>query len=171
MVPSLSVTSNQVNKPPSCRVTTMEKSGVSTWIPLTFIPLVMTIKSKNGAPTRENALVQLWLTKSGEKPRETERVLLAHTQTVKVQELLQLTTTTGILLFAPMMAQSQLELSKDSRIHLCMSCRTHSNGSRQLSIVQMAIGSLQDPMTPTFTSTMSITDTLLQALAKNIMQH
>ena len=121
MVPSLSVTSNLVNKPPLCRVTTMEKSGVSTWTPLTFTPLVMTTKSKSGAPTRENALVPPWLTSNREKPEEIELVLLAATQTVKVQELLQLTTPTGILLFAPMMVQSQLELSKGSRIHLSMS--------------------------------------------------
>jgi hypothetical protein len=59
MALSLSVILNLESRRHSCKVTMMEKSGDSTWTQLSFTPLVMTIKLKNGTQMRENALEQL----------------------------------------------------------------------------------------------------------------
>jgi hypothetical protein len=99
----------------------MEKCGDSTWTELTFTHLVMTIKSKNGIPMPEHALVLQLSIKNRGKLEEIELVLLVATQIVRVQERSPLTTFSVTSLFAQTMVQLRSEHLMDSPIHHFMS--------------------------------------------------
>ena len=71
----------------SCKVTTMEKSGVSIWTMHSFTLQEMITKLRSGIPMKENVLEPQWSMNKSGKPEEIERVPWEVIQIARVQEL------------------------------------------------------------------------------------